>query len=99
MHLLVPNLICDQFCVYFTIFNIIIFSDLHENQFFESVNFTFQLLRFLSRFAIWLMLFTDLVMLFITFTLNFFTPNLGIMLFVSIMCNINYSLKTLNKLI
>ena len=94
----VLNLINDQFFVFILLFlNAYFFLHLSKINRMKR-NDTTRLSRFLSRFAIWLMLFTVGYAVYNIY-FKFFTPLfLGIMLFVSIMCNINYSLKTLNKL-
>jgi len=93
----VLNLINDQFFVFILLFlNSYFFLHLAKiNQ--MKRNDTTRLSRFLSRFAIWLMLFTVGYAVYNMYHKYFTAPFLGIMLFISIMCNINYSLKTLNK--
>ena len=61
-------------------------------------NDTSRMSRFLGRFAIWLMVFTVFYAVYNIYNPYFTATFLLVMLFISVMCNINYSLKTLTKL-
>lgn len=94
----VLNLLNDQFIVFILLFsNAFFFLNLAKINKMKQ-NDTTRISRFLARFAIWLMLFTVGYAVYTIYNRYFTAPFLLIMLFASVMCNLNYSLKTLEKI-